>query len=197
MTRIAITGGIGSGKTTATSYLASLGYPVIDADEALTAVTQPGSTTLGQLVDAFGSAIVNSDGSYNRKFVAQLVFNSPSALQRLNSITHKAIGEFMLTELARANGELVFVAIPLFKQAHRAFYKLDEVWGIVSDIETTLNRLTTHRQMSPEDAKARIATQMSNEERASLCDLVIENDGSILDLQAQIDLALKSKLNHG
>jgi len=76
--RIAITGGIGSGKTAATSYLSSLGYSVVDADEALTTVTQPGSETLDVLIDAFGSRVVQSDGTYNRAFVSKLIFNDSS-----------------------------------------------------------------------------------------------------------------------
>jgi dephospho-CoA kinase len=197
MRRIAITGGIGSGKTAATTFLESLGYSVIDADEALSLVTGQGSQTLGILRDAFGSAVVNHDGTYNRKFVADVVFSDSAALRRLNAITHKAITEQMHRDLARATGELVFLSIPLLGAHHRAVFNLDEAWAVVAPPELAIERLVQHRDMTEADARARIAVQMSNEERVGLCDVVIENFGSLEALHYKLASLCRERESNG
>lgn len=187
MKRIAITGGIGSGKTAATSYLSSLGYSVVDADEALTTVTQPGSETLDVLIDAFGSRVVQSDGTYNRAFVSKLIFSDSSARNRLNAITHKAIGLQMAKELNEITGSVVFVGIPLFRAAHRESLALDEAWAIIAPPEVAIERLVSRRGMTFDDAQARIGAQITNEERRELCDVAVENVGTLSELYEKID----------
>src|ERR1700689_4758200 len=90
--RIVIAGGIGAGKSVVGDRLRSLGFTVVDADDVAHDVTKPGSPTLSALVDAFGSAVLDEKGSLDRAFVAEVVFHDPSALRRLNAITHGPIG---------------------------------------------------------------------------------------------------------
>ena len=90
--RIVIAGGIGAGKSAVAQRLRDLGFSVVDADDVAHDVTAPGSPTLATLVDAFGSAVLDDDGALDRAFVADVVFHDPTALRRLNSITHGAIG---------------------------------------------------------------------------------------------------------
>lgn len=192
--RIAITGGIGSGKTTATKHLQSLGFEVVDADEALTHLTSPGAPTLQAIVDAFGSGAVNDDGSYNRNFISDLVFGDSVALKQLNAITHRPIAEWMNQELTKATGKVVFVAIPLFREEHRAKFALDEAWAILAPTDIAMQRLISDRSMSEKDARARLAVQMTNEERAKLCDITIENTGSLEALYARVEAVVRERL---
>lgn len=193
MKRIAITGGIGSGKTAVTNYLRSLEFAVVDADESLTRVTQPGSETLKVLQDAFGSAVVKSDGTYNRAFIAQLIFSDDSARARLNAITHKAIGIDIFSQLSQMPDDLVFVALPLFRPAHREMFKMDEAWAIVTAVEVAIERLVQRRGMSESEARARVSAQVSNEERMRLCEVVIDNEGTLEELHQKVFETLQSR----
>jgi dephospho-CoA kinase len=128
MKRIAVAGGIGAGKTAATDRLSSLGYEVIDADEVAHQITEPGQPAWQALRDAFGDAVLSTDQSLDRAFVAQIVFNDASALQRLNLITHGYIGREIVRRLDAATGRAVFVALPLYRPEHRDTFKFDETW---------------------------------------------------------------------
>ena len=198
MKRIAIAGGIGAGKTSATSRLRELGFDVVDADVVAHVVTAQGTPAWQALRDAFGDAILGADGSLDRQFVADLVFHDPSALRRLNAITHGPIGGEILQQLDHATGEIVFLAIPLFRSEHRVVFSLDEAWAILVKPETALQRLVESRGFDEANARARLANQMSNEERASIVDRVIWNEGTPVDLFHQIDDVLReSRLVRG
>jgi dephospho-CoA kinase len=189
--RIAIAGGIGAGKTALSNRLAALGYSVIDADDIAHQITEKGSPALQALRDAFGDAVLNADGSLDRSFVAEVVFHDASALRRLNSITHGHIGAEIVRQLEQASGEVVFVALPLFRPEHRAVFGFDEAWAVQADPRTAVRRLCDFRGYSREEARARMAQQMTNEERAAIVDRVIWNEGSLVDLYAQVDEALR------
>jgi dephospho-CoA kinase len=196
--RIVIAGGIGAGKSAATDYLASLGFPVIDADDVARAVTEPGQPAWRAMRDAFGDAVLRDDRSLDRAFVAEVVFHDPSALRRLNLITHGHIGEEILRQVGRVTGSAVFISIPLFRPEHRAAFNLDEVWAILASPEVALARLVEQRHFSEEDARARLASQITNEERFSLVDHVLWNDGTIEELYLELDAQLtRSGLVHG
>ena len=196
MRRIALAGGIGAGKSTAQHYLEQRGFPVIDADEVARAVVAPGQPAYAALRDAFGDAILAADGSLDRAFLAEVVFHDASALARLNAITHPRVGEEILARFAAAerDGEsVVFVALPLFRPEHRAAFSLDSAWAIEVAPEVALARLVESRHLSREDAVARLAAQMSNEERRALVDHVVVNDGSLEELSARLDELLASE----
>ncbi len=196
--RIVIAGGIGAGKSAATDFLAGLGYEIIDADDVAHAVTEPGAPAWHALRDAFGDAVLDDDGQLDRHFVADVVFHDPSALRRLNLITHAHIGEEMRRRLDLANGECVFLAVPLFRAEHRSTLSLDEVWAVQSSPELAESRLVTYRGFTSGDARARLSSQMSNEERAKIVDVVIWNDGTLDELHAQLNTQLERiGLHHG
>jgi dephospho-CoA kinase len=190
MKRIVIAGGIGAGKSAVGKRLRDLGFPVVDADDVAHDVTQPGSATLSALVDAFGSAVLDAEGSLDRVFVADVVFHDASALRRLNAITHAPIGVEIARRLDGADGEAVFAAIPLYRPEHRAVFSLDAVWSVQVSPETAVRRLIDGRGFSEADARARLATQMSNDERAALADRVLWNEGTLTELYAELDAAL-------
>ena len=188
--RIVIAGGIGAGKSVVGDHLRSLGFTVVDADDVAHDVTKPGSPTLSALVDAFGSAVLDQTGSLDRAFVAEVVFHDPSALRRLNAITHGPIGVEIATRLDAARGDAVFAAIPLYRPEHRVAFAVDAVWSVQVSPETAIRRLIDGRGFSEADARARLATQMSNDERATLADRVFWNEGTLEELFAGFDAAL-------
>ncbi|HEY5266808.1 MAG TPA: dephospho-CoA kinase [Acidimicrobiales bacterium] len=191
MKRVVVAGGIGAGKSAVCERLLALGWPVIDADVIARRVVEKGQPAWTALRDAFGATAFVEDGNLDREFIADVVFHDASALKRLNHVTHGHIGAEIARELDAANGPAVFAAIPLFRPEHRANLSIEEVWSIQVDPETAVQRLCTLRGYSEEDARARIAAQMSNDERAKIVDRVIWNEGSLDDLYAQLDVALK------
>ncbi len=191
MKRIVIAGGIGAGKSAVGDRLRHLGFTVVDADDVAHDIAKPGSPTLSALVDAFGTAVLREDGTLDRAFVAEVVFHDPSALRRLNAITHPPIGVEIAHQLATADGEAVFAAIPLYRPEHRAAFAVDAVWSVQVSPETAVRRLIDGRGFSEADARARLATQMSNDERAALADRVLWNEGTLDELFAELDVALQ------
>lgn len=172
-------------------HLLGLGWPVIDADEIAHEVVRPGQSAYLALRDAFGDAILGPDGTLDRAFLADIVFHDPSALRRLNAITHGPIGVEILRRLDESTGPAAFVAIPLFRPEHREGLGLDEVWAVLVQPETALARLVDFRGFSQEDATARLANQMSNAERTRIVDRVFWNEGSLDELLTQVDRALE------
>jgi dephospho-CoA kinase len=188
--RIVIAGGIGAGKSVVGDRLRHLGFTVVDADDVAHDVTKPGSPSLSALIDAFGSAVLDDRGSLDRAFVAEVVFHDPSALRRLNSITHPSIGNEISRRLDAAVGEAAFAAIPLYRPEHRAAFSVDAVWSVQVSPETALRRLIDGRGFAEADARARLASQMGNDERAALADRVLWNEGTVDELFAELDDAL-------
>ena len=190
MKRVALAGGIGAGKTVLSERLVSLGWPVIDADVVARKVVEKGEPAWTALRDAFGTAVLTPTGELDRKFMADVAFHDASALRRLNHVTHGYIGREIVRELDATDADVVFVALPLYRREHRDAFHLDEVWAVVVDSEVALARLLEQRGFDEDDARARLAAQMSNEERASLADRVLWNNGTRDDLFAQLDAAL-------
>ena len=190
MKRVALAGGIGAGKTVLSERLVSLGWPVIDADVIARKVVEKGEPAWTALRDAFGTAVLTPTGELDRKFMADVAFHDASALRRLNHVTHGYIGREIVHELDATDADVVFVALPLYRREHRDAFHLDEVWAVVVDPEVALARLLEQRGFDEDDARARLAAQMSNEERASLADRVLWNNGTRDDLFAQLDAAL-------
>ena len=195
---IVIAGGIGAGKTAVTDWLRGRGFMVVDADLIAHKVVEPGQPALRALRDAFGDAILDHEGRLDRVFMADVVFHDPTALRRLNALTHGYIGAEIANELARARGRGVFIALPLFRPEHRVLFNVNEVWAVHVDPETALERLVTRRGLHERDARARLENQMTNDERTRIVDRVISNDGSLNELHARLEqLLVESGLNDG
>ena len=191
MKRVALAGGIGAGKTVISERLVSLGWPVIDADVVARRVVEKGQPALRALRDAFGTAVLTASGELDRTFMAEVAFHDASALRRLNHITHGYIGREIVRELDATDADFVFVALPLFRSEHREAFQLDEVWAVLVDPAVALSRLVEQRGFDEDDARARLAAQMGNDERESLSDRVLWNNGTIDELFAQLDGALR------
>jgi dephospho-CoA kinase len=190
MHRIAIAGGIGSGKTAVTDYLASRGVEVVDADRVARDVVAPGTAAYGQILDAFGTGVLSDDRNLNRALIADVVFRDPAALQRLNRITHVAIGMEILSRCERSTSAIVAIALPLFRPEHRNIFALDAAWLVSASPEVVLHRLTTSRAMDEGDARRRIDAQLPLALPFDAYDAVIDNSGELGDTFRAVDALL-------
>lgn len=189
MLLIGLTGGLGSGKSAVSSRLAERGAVVVDADGIVRELQAPGQPVLAAMVEHFGPAILAADGSLDRQGVADLVFGDDDALAALNAIVHPAVGAEIAARLeAEATAERVVVLdVPLLVESGR-----DDMAGLLVvdlDPELAIERLVEQRGFSEADARARIARQASRDQRLARADLVIDNTGSLADLDAAVDRA--------
>ena len=190
MLRAGLTGGIGSGKSEVSRRLAAHGAVVIDADVAARAVVAPGTPGLALVVEAFGAGVVGPDGALDRDRLGAIVFRDPASRTTLNAIVHPLVGQWMLAAeraaVDAAGGDLIIVHdVPLLAENRRAG---DFDLVIVVDVppELQLERLVGQRGMSPDQARARMAAQASRPQRLAVADLVIDNSGSLVDLDHRV-----------
>ena len=191
MLRIGLTGGIGSGKSEVARRLADRGAVLIDADVAAREVVVPGSPGLARIAEVFGAEVLRPDGSLNRERLGGIVFGDPGLRARLNEIVHPLVREWMqaaeqaAVQAAEPPGPVVVHDVPLLAES-RGRAGFDVV--IVVDVppELQLERLVSLRGMPPEQARARTAAQASREQRLAVADVVIDNSGSLDDLDRRV-----------
>ncbi len=191
MLAVGLTGGIGAGKSTVGQLLVGLGAHLVDADLIARQVVAPGGPAYQPMVERFGPGIVAADGTIDRPKVAELVFGHPDALADLNSITHPAIGVEMIArkdDFADTD-DIVVLDIPLLRPVHRELLSLAAVVVVDAPTEVALQRLIFQRGMSPEDAEARIGSQIDRASRLEGADLVIDNSGDQDHLADEVDRA--------
>lgn len=185
---VALTGGVGSGKSTVAGMLRELGATVIDADEAARAVVEPGTPGFLQIRDAFGERYVRA-GRLDRAALAELVFHDSEALRRLNEITHPLVRQWMAErqQEAEARGEArVVLDIPLLFEngLQDAFATILLVYA-PPDLQ--LRRLVEGRGFTEEDARSRIAAQLPMAEKRGRATYVIDNSGSPAETRRQVE----------
>jgi dephospho-CoA kinase len=187
MLLVGLTGGIGSGKSTVSTLLAARGAVIIDADAITRSLQQPGEPVFEAMVERFGPGIVAPDGSLDRAAVAAIVFNDEDAKKALEAIVHPAVGAAMIERLqAHAGTEAVVVYdVPLLVESGKTGYGFVVVVDV--DPEVAVARLVEHRGFDEADARARIANQASREARLAVADVVVDNSGSLAELERQID----------
>ncbi len=184
--RVALTGGIASGKSTVSALLADLGALVIDADELARDVVAPGTPGLEQVVERFGRKVLTDDGELDRAAVAAIVFKDVKARQDLEAIVHPLVYEASVHAEAQAEpGRLVVHDIPLLAESGRAG-GFDAVIVVDAPAETQVARMVEDRSWPRADAEARISAQATREERRSLATHVIDNSGTQEQLEAQV-----------
>ena len=186
MILLGLTGGIGSGKSSVAQLLLSRGAIVIDSDAIARELQAAGSPLLEQLVDRFGD-VLNHDGSLDRAKLASIVFPSPENVKALNAIMHPAIGKEMSDRLEaqRTTNNIVVLDIPLLVENPRK--GLSGVVVVDVDPEVAIQRVVEHRGMNADDVRARIARQSTREQRREIADQVIDNAGTLDDLERQVD----------
>ena len=190
MLLVGLTGGIGSGKSEVTRRLAARGAVIVDADLIAREVVAPGTPGLAQVVEVFGPEVLTADGGLDRDAVAARVFDDSAARQRLNSIIHPLVGARSLELIAAAGeadpGAVVVNDVPLLVEAGLAG-RYEVIVVVAADPETQLHRLVERRGMTENDARARIDAQAPLAEKLAIADLVINNDGDLEKLDAEVD----------
>jgi dephospho-CoA kinase len=187
MLTVGLTGGIGAGKSEVSRQLAALGAVVVDADLIAREVVAPGTDGLAAVVAEFGTDVLLPDGSLDRPKLGAVVFADPARLAALNAIVHPLVGRRSAELAAQAGpGDVVVHDVPLLAENKLSFrYQLVVVVDAADD--TRLRRLVELRGMAEAEARARMAAQASREERLSIADLVIDNDGPLERLGPQVD----------
>lgn len=185
---IGLTGGIGTGKSTVSAMLKAKGIMVIDSDQIAREVVEPGSKALAQIVAHFGQEVLLPDGRLNRKALGVRVFGNEEERKRLMEITHPAI--FAETEKriseAKRNGEaLIVLDSPLLIETGR-YKQTDLVVLVYADEETQLQRIMSRDNLTEEEARYRINAQMPIDEKRQYADIIIDNRGTIEELEVQV-----------
>lgn len=195
MVEVALTGGIGAGKSTVSAALAKRGAVLIDADEISREVQRPGTPVFEAMVQRWGDAVVAADGALDRAAVAAIAFADQAELAALNAIVHPAIGAEMTARRRAASAsaaEVVVLDVPLLVRPDGSLVPeiAEDVAGVVvvdADEEVAVSRLVEQRGLSEADARARMARQASREARLAAADFVIDNSRTRPQLEAQIE----------
>jgi dephospho-CoA kinase len=184
---VGLSGGIGSGKSAVARRLAELGAVVVDGDALAREVVAPGTDGLAAVVAAFGPSVLTPSGELDRPRVASLVFGDDEKRRQLESIIHPRVGERRNEIIAAAGPDAVVVNdIPLLVEAGMGS-AFDLVIIVFASEETRLARLVGQRGMDEADARARMAKQATDEQRRSVADVEIVNEGTLDQLRARVD----------
>jgi dephospho-CoA kinase len=185
---LGVTGGIASGKSTVTRLLRALGAAVVSADELAREAVRPGSPALRQLVERFGAEILQADGTLDRRAMAGRVFSDAAARSTLNSITHPAIAALAqerIGALRRQGAPLIVYEAPLLFEAG-AEKRVDAVLVVTLDERLQVARLMARDGLDEAQARARIAAQIPQAQKAARADYVIDNSGPPEATEAQV-----------
>jgi dephospho-CoA kinase len=182
---VGLTGGIGSGKSTVARMLIERGAVVVDADKIAREVVEPGQPALAALVERFGAEILQADGSLDRTELAARAFVDDETRKELEAITHPAIGEEFLRQVAAGPPDGIVVHdVPLLVESKRGF-PYDAVIVVEAPRELRLDRLEA-RGVARHDAERRMDLQASDEERRKVATWVVDNAADLAHLEEQI-----------
>lgn len=186
MLRIGLTGGIGAGKSEVSRRLAAQGAVLIDADAIAREVVAPQTEGLAAVVAEFGEGVLRPDGQLDRERLGEIVFADPARLARLNGIIHPLIGQRMAELEKDAGPDAIIVHdVPLIAENNLAS-AYDLVVVVDAPEHLRLDRLVKSREMSQEQAEARMAAQASRDKRLAIADLVVDNSSSLAELDRQV-----------
>jgi dephospho-CoA kinase len=183
---IGLTGNIATGKSTVLHILQRLGAGAIDADAVAHRLMHPGTETYRSVVEHFGQAVVGPEGAIERAKLAEIVFNDPAALRKLEEIVHPAVAAEVDRLVEQAPEEVVVVeAIKLIEAGmHR---RVDALWVVTCSEEQQLARLMSTRKLPRQEALARMKAQPPAARKVALADVVIDNSGSLQETLAQVE----------
>lgn len=182
---IALTGGIGSGKSTVARRWIELGATEVDADLLAREVVEPGSIGLEQVAQEFGPAVLTESGTLDRAALAKVAFASEANRIKLEGILHPLIQELALQKVANLEGVVVYT-IPLFVESKSKLH-FDKVVAISCDEDVRVRRLVDSRGMTESEARSRIAAQATDSEREAVADIVIDSNCSLEELLNKAD----------
>lgn len=191
---IGLTGGIATGKSTVSELLTAYGFKVVDADIASRQAVAKGTKGLEQVRTVFGERAITDEGEMDRQYVGEIVFNHPEKRIELNDIVHPIVREIMEKEKQNYlnQGYDVIMDIPLLFE-NELQDTVDEVWLVYTSESIQIERLTERNQLSLEDAKARVYSQISIDKKSRMADHVIDNLGDKLELKQNLEQLLTEK----
>ncbi len=190
MLKIGLTGGIGSGKTTVADMFAALDVMIIDADAIAHDITQPHTNLYHDIITYFGTEIVNSDKSLNRKMLRHIVFNDQEKKSWLEEKLHPAISTMMREQINTATGSYCILVIPLLIESKKIDF-VDRVLLVDSPEALQIARVIQRDDSNAESIKTIMQSQCSREQRLAAADDTINNDGNLQQLRSKVD-----KLHH-
>ncbi|MBD2384117.1 dephospho-CoA kinase [Cylindrospermum sp. FACHB-282] len=192
---IGLTGGIATGKTTVANYLASAyNLPVLDADIYARDTVTIGSPILGAIAQRYGTQILSADGSLNRQYLGEVIFNSPQERHWLEGLIHPQVRKRSLNAIAESPAQTLVLVIPLLFEAEMTDL-VTEIWVVSCSQQQQIQRLIQRNNLNTEQAIARINSQLSMDEKVSRADVVLDNSSTLALLLKQVDEALKKGSN--
>ena len=189
---IGITGGIASGKSTVTEFLRQQGYQVIDADQVVHELQEPGERLYQALLSTFGSAILQEDGRLDRPKLGTMIFGNPDLLTQSSQLQNEIIREELARrrDLLAETEDIFFMDLPLlFELEYDNWF--DQIWLVDVTEEIQLSRLMARNALSREEAEKRIAAQLSLREKRKRANILIDNNGSLEETRQQLRDALQ------
>ena len=187
---IALTGGIGSGKSTVARRWVELGATEVDADLLAREVVEPGSVGLAQVVNEFGPSVLTAAGALDRAELAKIAFANDDNRIKLEGILHPLIQELALQKVTNLEGVIVYT-IPLFVES-KSKLQFDKVVAISCDEDVRVRRLVESRGMSEAQARSRISAQAKDSQREAVADIVIDSNCSLAELIQKADATYQS-----
>lgn len=187
---IGLTGNIGCGKSVVARMFEELGARVIDADRIARLVVEPGESAWKEIVQTFGEAILNSDGTINRGKLGEIVFNDKEKREALNRITHPRIVERIkevIEDFRKENVEVVIVEAALIVEKVGMKPLINDLIVVTADEETQIRRLIERNALSREEALSRIKSQMPLSEKVKYATYVIDNSGTLDEMRKQVE----------
>ncbi|MEK4561633.1 dephospho-CoA kinase [Staphylococcus sp. FSL K6-3157] len=188
---IGLTGGIASGKSSVSELLTVHGFKVVDADVASRQAVEKGTKGLEQVKEAFGEEAIDEDGNMNRSYVGDVIFNHPEKRLELNEIIHPIVRDIMEEEKESylEQGYNVIMDIPLLFE-NDLQDTVDEVWLVYTSESIQIDRLMERNNLSMEDAKARVYSQISIDKKRRMADREIDNRDTKLELKQNLERML-------
>lgn len=188
--KIGITGGIACGKSLVRSILEGLSIPTIDADEIVHDILQNDKLIIKQIVDIFGEFVLNEAGGINRKELAKVVFSDYTKLKKLENTVHPHTYRVIKDFMSSTDSSIVAAIIPLLIENHRQ-HLFDSVWLVTAEENLQIERLKLRDNMTEEEAIQRISAQMPQNLKMALADVIIENNGTIEEVETQVKKSLE------
>ncbi len=189
---IGLTGGVGAGKSLVLTILRTkYNAEVMEADKVAHELMEPGEEGYLGIKETFGEAILNSDGTINRTALGKVIFDNESAREQINSMIHPLVWKRIRQKISASQAGLIVVEFAIMGEEAEDIY--DEMWYVHASEEVRMRRLLKNRGYSKERSEKMIRSQASEQEYARRCDRIIENHGSVKDLEDQLEEILKSR----
>lgn len=189
---IGLTGSIASGKSTVSKMLEDMGFPIIDADRVARQVVEPGTETLKQIEELFGTEVILKDGTMDREKVGELIFSDPASRKKLNDVIHPAIRQEMLRQRSafiEQGHEVIIMDIPLLFESKLQHF-VDKILVVSVTEENQFKRLINRNALTEKEARARISSQLPLSVKEEGADAVIYNNGTIEETRHQLNQIL-------